>query len=78
MRYLYVYDPTNSTLTEKRDVSTMTDAQVELLKIKLILETRYPLDVLDSDADGVPPDFDQPSSANISRTSRKPSAIHDE
>lgn len=67
MRYLYVYDPTNARVTDKRDVSALPDSDVELLKIDLILRSHFPLEVMDSAIEGMPTAFVQPNSANIPR-----------
>jgi len=54
MRYIYVYDPTRATVTDRRDVSAFTDSEIELLKIDLLVGSHYPLEVLDSAIDGAP------------------------
>jgi hypothetical protein len=67
MRYLYVYNPHKSQVIDKQDVGGLSDAEIELRKIDMILRTQYPLEVLDSEADGPPPVASQPSSANMPR-----------
>jgi hypothetical protein len=65
MRYLYVYNPYASQIIDKQDVTGLAESDVELRKIDMILSTKFPLEVLDSEADGAPPLASQPYSANV-------------
>jgi hypothetical protein len=64
MRYLYVYDPNRAIVTDQRDVSALSDSEIELLKIDLLVGSHYPLEVLDSAIDGMPFQFSRSGRAN--------------
>lgn len=48
LRFLYIYDPISSQITNARDVSSHGDEQVELIRLELLLQCRFPRDVVDS------------------------------
>jgi hypothetical protein len=52
MRFLYLYNPDDSHVVDQRDVTELSDADIESLKIEMIFRAKFPLEVLDSAADG--------------------------